>query len=144
MKRRVASSNTFVLALSIAFLASTAYGQRLRSDDIRESNDPARAAEVERKAEAISGRSLSGSGESGEEASEKSGPGSVPAESRMLNQERGEGESGGKQESSEPPYEAQSLPENSGGSSGEAPLGGGDKERKTNRRGPAGSEDIYH
>ena len=144
MNRSIASANNYALALSIALLASTAYGQRLPSDDIRESNDPDRAAEVERKAEAISGRSLSSSGESGEEASEKTEPNSTPAESRTPGQERGEGESGGKQESSEPPYEVPSSPETSGASGSEAPREGGDNESKTNESSPVGNEDTYH
>ena len=127
MKRGIASSMTSLFAL-LMVLTGTAYAQRSPSDDVRESNDPDRAAEVERKAEAISGRSLEGSGESGEEASETAEPGTLPAESLTPGEERSEGESGGTQESNEPKDEAQPLPESSGGSGKEAPYGGAGKE----------------
>jgi hypothetical protein len=120
MKRSIASSITPLFAL-LTVLAGNAYAQRSPSDDVRESNDPDRAAEVERKAEAISGRSLEGSGESGKDTSEATEPDAASAE------DRGEGESGGTQESSELQNEAWPLPESSGGSSNEAPYGGGGK-----------------
>ena len=52
MKRGIAFPITPVFAL-LMVLAGTSHAQRSPSDDIRESNDPDRAAEVERKAEAI-------------------------------------------------------------------------------------------
>lgn len=61
MKRRIATSMNPLFVLLMILAAST-NAQGLPSDDVRESNDPDRAAEVERKAEAISGRSLEGSG----------------------------------------------------------------------------------
>ena len=143
MKRSIASSITPLFAL-LMVLSGTVYAQRSPSDDVRESNDPDRAAEVERKAEAISGRSLEGSGESGEEASDDTELGVKPAESRTPGEERSEGESGGTQESSEPQNEVRPLPESSGDSGGEAPYGGGAKEGETNKSSPAGKEDTYH
>ena len=134
MKRGIASSITPIFALLVV-LAGTANAQRSPSDDVRESNDPDRAAEVERKAEAISGRSLEGSGESGEEASETTEPETMPAESLTPGEERSEGESGGTQESNEPQDEAQPVPENSGGSGSET---------KPNKSSPAGTGSIYH
>ena len=143
MKRSIASSITPLFAL-LMVLSSTAYAQRSPSDDVRESNDPDRAAEVERKAEAISGRSLEGSGESGEEASDAIELGVKPAQSRTLGEERSEGESGGTQDSSEPQNEVRPLPESSGDSSREAPYGGEGKEGETNKSSPASKEDSYH
>lgn len=143
MKRRIAPTITPLFVLLMA-LTGTAYAQRSPSDDVRESNDPDRAAEVERKAEAISGRSLEGSGESGEEASEANEPLTKPAESRTPEEERSEGESGGTQESSEPPDQVQPLPESSGESGGEAPYGGQGSEGKTNKSSPADTGDAYH
>ena len=143
MKRSIASSITPLFAL-LMVLSGTAHAQRSPSDGVRESNDPDRASEVQRKAEAISGRRLEGSGDSGKEASEKTESGITPAESRTLGEERGEGESGGTQESSEPQNESQPLPERSGDSSKEAPYGGGGNEGETNKRSPANTGDRYH
>ena len=143
MKRSIASSITPLFVL-LMVLSGTAYAQRSPADDVRESNDPDRAAEVERKAEAISGRSLEGSGESGEEASDATELGVKPAQSRTPGEERSEGESGGTQDSSEPQNEVRPLPESSGDSSREAPYGGEGKEGDTNNSSPAGKEDSYH
>ena len=143
MKRSIASSITPLFVL-LMVLSGTAYAQRSPADDVRESNYPDRAAEVERKAEAISGRSLEGSGESGEEASDAIELGVKPAQSRTLGEERSEGESGGTQDSSEPQNEVRPLPESSGDSSREAPYGGEGKEGETNKSSPAGKEDSYH
>jgi hypothetical protein len=143
MKRRIAPSITPLFVL-LMVLAGTAHAQVSPSDDVRESNNPDRAAEVERKAEAISGRSLEGSGESGEEASDAAEPGTKPAESRTPEEERSEGESGGTQDSSEPPEQAQPLPESSGDSGSEAPYGGRGYEGKTNKSSPADTGDAYH
>jgi hypothetical protein len=143
MKRSIASSITPLFVL-LMVLSGTAYAQRSPADDVRESNDPDRAAEVERKAEAISGRSLEGSGESGKDASDDTEPSVKPAESRTPGEERSEGESGGTQESSEPQNEVRPLPESSGDSSNEAPYRGVGKEGETNKSSPAGKEDTYH
>jgi len=143
MKRSIASSVTSLFALLIV-LAGTVHAQRSPSDGIRESNDPDRAAEVELKAEAISGRRIEGSGESGEEASETTEPGTTPSEARTLGEERGEGESGGTQESDKPPSQVQPLPESSGESDSEAPYGGVGNEEKPNKRSPADLGDVYH
>jgi hypothetical protein len=143
MKRRIATSITLLFVL-LMVLAGSAHAQGSPSDDVRESNDPDRAAEVERKAEAISGRSLEGSGESGGEASEAAEPGTKPAESRTPEEERSEGESGGSQEGSEPPDQAQPLPESSGDSGSEAPYGSRGNEGKTNKSSPADTGDTYH
>jgi hypothetical protein len=143
MKRSIASSITPLFVLLMVF-SGTAYAQRSPSNDVRESNDPNRAAEVERKAESISGRSLEGSGESGKDASDNTEPSVKPAESRTLGEERSEGESGGTQESSEPQNEVRPLPESSGDSRSEAPYGGVGKEGETNKSSPAGKEDTYH
>lgn len=143
MKRSITSSITPLFVL-LMVLSGTAYAQRAPSDDVRESNDPNRAAEVERKAEAISGRSLEGSGESGEEASDAAEPDVKPSQSRTPGEERSEGESGGTQESSEPQNEVRPLPEGSGDRSSEAPYGGVGKEGETYKSSPAGKEDSYH
>ena len=143
MKRSIASSITPLFVL-LMVLAGTAYAQRSPSDDIRESNDPDRAAEVERKAEAISGQRIEGSGESGEEASETTESGATPSEPRTPGEERSEGESGGTQESDKPPSQVRPLPESSGESGSEAPYGGGGNEGKTNKRTPADTGDTYH
>ena len=142
MKRSIASSITPLFAL-LMVLAGTAHAQRSPSDDVRESNDPGRAAEVERKAEAISGRSLEGSGESGKDALDATEPNSAPLKSRTPGEERGEGKSGGTQESSEPQNEASPLPENSGDRRNEAPYGGRGTEGETNKSGPASTRDTY-
>ena len=143
MNRSIASSITPLFAL-LMVLAGSAYAQRSPSDDIRESNDPDRAAEVERKAEAISGRRIEGSGESGEEASETTEPGATPSGSRTSGEERSEGESGVSQESDEPPSRVQPLPDSSGESGSEAPYGGAGNEGKTNKRSPADTGDTFH
>ena len=139
MKRGIAFPITPVFAL-LMVLAGTSHAQRSPSDDIRESNDPDRAAEVERKAEAISGRRLEGSGESGEEASETAEPDTLPEWWWAPEEERGEGESGGTQESSEPPDDYES----SGASGRDAPTGGGGNEGKTKPGSPAGKGNTYH
>jgi hypothetical protein len=143
MKRSIASSITPLFVLLMVF-SGIAYAQRSPSNDVRESNDPNRAAEVERKAEAISGRSLEGSGESGKDASDNTEPSVKPAESRTLGEERSEGESGGTQGSGEPQNQVRPLPESSGDSRSEAPYGGVGKEGETNKSSPAGKEDTYH
>jgi hypothetical protein len=143
MKRSIAFSITPFFAL-LMVLSGTAYAQRSPSDDIRESNDPDRAAEVERKAEAISGQRIEGSGESGEESSETTETDAAPSKSRTPREARSEGESGGAQETDKPPSQVQPLPESSGESGSEAPYGGGGNEGKTNKRSPADTGDAYH
>lgn len=140
MKRRIAPTMTPLFVL-LTVLTGTAYAQRSPSDEVRESNDPDRAAEVERKAEAISGRSLEGSGESGEDANETL---TKPIEPRTPEEERSEGESGGTQESSELPDQVQPLPESSGESGSKAPNGGRGNEGKTKQSSPADTGDTYH
>jgi len=130
MKRCITSPVISLLAL-LMVLSCTAHAQRSPSDDVRESRDPDRAAEVERKAEAISGRSVESSGESSE-AEESYAPG----------EERGEGESGGTQGSSESRDEVQPVPESSGDSGSEAP--NEDSQENTNRRLPLDLVDPYY
>jgi hypothetical protein len=130
MKRGITSPVISLLAL-LMVLSCTAHAQRSPSDDVRESHDPGRAAEVERKAEAISGNSVDSSGESG-----KAEESYAPAE------ERGEGESGGAQGGSESRDEVQPVPESSGDSGSNVPYE--DTEENTNRRLPLDLGDPYY
>lgn len=92
MKRTMASPIASFLAIVIA-LTGTVYAQSSPSNDIRESNDPDRAAEVERKARAISGQSFGGSGNSDEPAEDRQP--SMPSDDLYgPSEERSEGESG--------------------------------------------------
>ena len=143
VKRSIASLISSVVALLVA-LSGTAYAQGLPYDDVHESHDPDRAAEVERKAEAISGQSVGGSGGSADDTSETTEPATMPAESQTPGEARSEGESGGTQQSSEPQLNTPPLPENSGEIGGEAPYGGGGNDGKTNKSNPAGTGETYH
>jgi hypothetical protein len=110
------------LALSLS-LGGAAYAQSSPSDDIRESNDPNRAAEVERKAEVISGQSIGGSGESEEEERGVGESGKHEEEHEKegdrdeAEEQHGVGESGEREEAYE--SDRQEAPESSGGSEGE-------------------------
>ena len=137
MKRTISPFIASVFALFIA-LAGGAYAQSSPSDDIRESNDPYRAAEVERKAEAISGRSLGSYGETGEDAAGDRRRPMPSDEFYAPGQERSSGESGdsdGESEGGSGEHEdvfpSPSSPESSGGSSveesGEGGYGGTDE-----------------
>ena len=130
MKRCITSPLVSLFAL-LMVLSSTAHAQRSPSDDVRESHDPDRAAEVERKAEAISGRSVDSSGESGEKA-----------ESNAPGEERSEGESEGAKGASESRDEVQPAPESSGDSGGKAPYR--ESEENTNPRLPLDLGDPYY
>jgi hypothetical protein len=147
MKRTIASLSASFFALFIA-LAGGAFAQSSPSDDIRESNDPDRAAEVERKAEAISGRSLGGSGESGDETSGEQ-PRSMPSDDFYApGEERSAGESGDSEGDSGEPDEilpSPSAPESSG-DSGEADESGygGTGEGETRDSGPPDIGDPYY
>ena len=55
------------LLLLFMLVSSGAWAQTASRDGVRESTDPSRAADVERKAETISGQSSSETGASGEE-----------------------------------------------------------------------------
>lgn len=154
MKPNTASSTACLIALMTA-LSGAAYAQSSPTDDIRESNDPERAAEVERKAEAISGQTFGGSGESEEERSEGRPPSMPSDEFYGPGEERSSGESGesegssGEREETVPsPY----SPEGSGGSgteemdegSSEGSSGGGTYEGETRDSGPADMFDPYY
>ena len=114
MKRCVTTPVISLFAL-LMVMSCTAHAQRSPLDGVRESRDPGRAAEVERKAEAISGRRVDSLGESGE------------------------GGSGGKQGAQD---EMQPAPESSGDSGSKAP--DEDSEDNTNRRLPLDLEDSYY
>ena len=157
MKRSTASSTTCLIALMTA-LSGAAYAQSSPTDDIRESNDPERAAEVERKAEAISGQTYGGSGESEEERSEGRQPSMPSDEMYAPGEERSSGASGeseggsGEREEAMPSPYSPSSPEGSGGSgtqemeegSSEESSGGGADQGETRDSGPADMTDPYY
>jgi hypothetical protein len=157
MKRSIASSSACLITL-ITALSGAAYAQSSPTDDIRESNDPDRAAEVERKAEAISGQTFGGSGESEEERSESRQPAMPSDEFYGPGEDRSSGESGEsegssveQEEVSPKPYSPYS-PESSGGSgtddmgkgSTEEGSAGGTHEGDIRDSGPADRSDPYY
>lgn len=109
MKRSIVSSSACLITLMTA-LSGAACAQSSPADDIRESNDPDRAAEVERKAEAISGQSSGGSGESEEERSESRQPAMPSDEFYGPGEERSSGESGESEGGSEEQEEVSPKP----------------------------------
>ena len=130
MKRCIESPLVPFFAL-LMVLSSTTHAQRSPSDEVHESHDPDRAAEVERKAEAISGRRVDSAGESGEKA-----------EPDASGEERRELESEGTKGGGESQDEVQPLPDSSGDSGGEAPYG--EFEENTIRRLPLDLDDPYY
>ena len=148
MKSRTAS----VIASSFAlFLLGTGavLAQSSPADDIRESNDPARAAEVERKAEAISGRSQGGSGESGRDSTPEREQ-ALPADKAYGAEEReGTDESGASEGGSGDVDEVLPSPESSGGSGTMSPgegesEGGTSDETENDQTGPADDTEVWY
>lgn len=157
MKRSVASLTVCLMALMSA-LAGAAYAQSAPVSDIRESNDPDRAAEVERKAEALSGQTFGGSGKADEERSESPQPAMPsdefygPGEGRTSKgAAESEGGSGEPEEVVPSPF-SPSSPESSGGSgaeemgkgSSEGSGEGGAYEGEMRDSGPADMSDPYY
>jgi hypothetical protein len=157
MKLSTPSSAACLIVL-MAALTGTAYAQSSPADDIRESNDPARAAEVERKAEAISGQTYGGSGTREEERSEERQPSMPSDEFYGPGEDRSSGESGesegssGQWEEGVPSPYSPSSPEGAGdsgteemdeGSSGGSSEGGTDR-GKVRDSGPPDMSDPYY
>ena len=157
MKRSIRSSIICLITL-MAALSGVAYAQSSPTDDIRESNDPDRAAEVERKAEAISGRTFGGSGESEEERYEGRRPSMPSDEVYGPGEDRSSGASGesegssGEYEEVMPSPYSPSSPEGSGSSGSEemdedgseGSSGGDAYGGETRDSGPPDTKDPYY
>lgn len=152
MKSSIPSSMTGLLAL-MAALSSAAYAQSSPSSDIRESNDPDRALQVERKAEAISGRGVESSGKSGEEATDDRQQSTPSDEFYGSKKERSPADSGEAEGSSGQEHDvmpSSPAPESSGGSGAEGAEesgssgGGAYQEGEMRESSPPDASDPYY
>ena len=146
------------LIVLVTALTGSAYAQSSPTEDIRESNDPARAAEVERKAEAISGQTYGGSGAREEERSEERQPPMPSDEFYGSGEDRSSEESGesggssGEWEEGVPSPHSPSSPAGAGSSgteemdegSSEGSSEGGTDKGKIRDSGPPDMSDPYY